>query len=441
MILLCYFLLKDYEPAVHVSTDSHVYVDTLHVLGKQFQLQQHTVRRECRLHATPWFLAGKKYARTQLIFYGKPIMQALRHICVERGWKMTLILDDTDVGLRELQRLTSDPHTFTIVYTSSRAFHRQTIRQLANATNALVSGVRYVFLITGAKKGQLKAFRSFFSKHGCNLKDKGIMPRSFILDNPEDCTQFFKYSQQRPHSWWILKPSQGYGGEGITIHKNMSHFYKNYALCADISGREQLVVQEYLSNLLLLEGRKFDVRGFVVIAGTTPYILFYHEGYLRLSVERFDAKKGGNGVHLTNSHIQTQAKNFSVSKHYWSFQRFQDYLDEHHPENEEFVSKTLVPFIQKVGLFILQTGKLLSSNYKLKNWLKCLCKIGLSVFERSPSSFHLLGLDFMITEDLRVWFIEANSYPLWPKVSSSRETSFIDELMETMGVCVSICHQ
>ena len=67
--------------------------------------------------------------------------------------------------------------------------------------------------------------------------------------------------------------------------------------------------------------------------------------------------------------------------------------------------------------------------------------IGLSVFERSPSSFHLLGLDFMITDDLKVWFIEANSYPLWPRVSSSRETSFIDELMETMGVRASLHHQ
>lgn len=63
------------------------------------------------------------------------------------------------------------------------------------------------------------------------------------------------------------------------------------------------------------------------------------------------------------------------------------------------------------------------------------------MFERNPSSFHLLGLDFMITEDLRVWFIEANSYPLWPKVSSSRETSFIDGLMETMGVCESFSQQ
>ena len=26
----------------------------------------------------------------------------------------------------------------------------------------------------------------------------------------------------------------------------------------------------------------------------------------------------------------------------------------------------------------------------------------------------MMGLDFMITADYHVWFIEANNYPLWP---------------------------
>lgn len=62
--------------------------------------------------------------------------------------------------------------------------------------------------------------------------------------------------------------------------------------------------------------------------------------------------------------------------------------------------------------------------------------LGLSQFERNPSSFHLLGLDFMVTDDFQVWFIEANGYPLWPKASSSKVYSFIDEHIVTMGVCV-----
>ena len=60
---------------------------------------------------------------------------------------------------------------------------------------------------------------------------------------------------------------------------------------------------------------------------------------------------------------------------------------------------------------------------------------GLSVFERNPSSFQLLGLDFLVTDDYNVWFIEANSYPLWPKTAPHKgKEHYIDKLMNHMAV-------
>lgn len=307
----------------------------------------------CKLYAAPWFEAGKFYEEIQLIFYGKPVMQAIKHICVQRRWKLTLIYNSSKAGASALHQMTSKPELFTILYTSSRSFHQPIVRHLSNSTNALVSGIRYAYTITGAKKGQLLAFQAFFNDHGCDLRNKYFMPISYILDDPQECRWFFKHAGLSPDSWWILKPSQGYGGEGISVHSNMSFFNKNFALCNN--NKEQFIVQEYLKNPLLVEKRKFDVRGFVLIASTNPYILFYHEGYLRLSVEEFDPL-GGSSVHLTNSHIQTRSKHYSVEKHYWSFKQFQSYLDVHHQNNSDFVAQKLVPFIKKVALFILQTG-------------------------------------------------------------------------------------
>ena len=37
--------------------------------------------------------------------------------------------------------------------------------------------------------------------------------------------------------------------------------------------------------------------------------------------------------------------------------------------------------------------------------------IGFHFLERAPSCFHLIGLDFMVSTDWNVWFIEANAYP------------------------------
>ena len=299
-------------------------------------------------------LANQKWAETQLIFYGKPIMQAVKSICIQREWKVKLILDDSESGLVQLEK-TLSPHVFTIAVVPSRALRHPLIRKLANSTNSLVAAIRYTYKITGAKKAQLQAFRKHFDSYGCSLEDIGILPRSFLLDDPVDCVQFFKYASSHTSSWWVLKASQGYGGNGITILSNLTSAYRDFGACRN---KEEFIMQEYLSDLLLVEGRKFDVRALVLIAGTDPYLLFHHDGYLRVSVKEFDLKsEADKAVHLTNSHVQAFSEGFRPEKHYWSYPQFQGYLDERYPENGGFVTNRLVPFIKKISAMILNIGE------------------------------------------------------------------------------------
>lgn len=302
----------------------------------------------------PWFqLKDSELPDTYLVFYGKPIMQSLRLLTSLRGWKMKLILKDSSEGLAELKALVS-PNKFLVVFTVSQAYHHTLLRDLANSTNALIGTIENAFKVTGAKRAQLTVFRNHFRSFGCSLEDTAIMPRSFDLDDPTECVQFFKYSNMQPKSWWVLKPSSGQGGDGISIHSNLTYFYNKYATCMK---HTDTIVQEYISDPLLLDNRKFDIRAYILVAKTSPhYLLFYHEGYLRVSVKEFDMH-GGREVHLTNSHVQTSVKGFTLSDHFWSLQDMQDYLSEHQPEEGEFVSNQLVPFIQKVGLFIAQSGQ------------------------------------------------------------------------------------
>ena len=309
-------------------------------------------------HCSNWIteprLADRKWTETQLVFYGKPIMQAVKSICIRRQWKVKLILNDSESGLVQLEKLLS-PHVFTIAIVPSRSLRHHIIQKLASSTNSLVGAIRYTYKITGAKKAQLKAFRTHFDLHGCSLEDIGILPRSFLLDDPVDCVQFFKYASFHSSSWWVLKTSQGYGGNGITVLPNLTSVYRDFGACRN---KEELIMQEYLSDLLLIDGRKFDVRALVLIAGTDPYLLFHHDGYLRVSMKEFDLKSGADkAVHLTNSHVQVFSEGFRAEKHYWSYPQFQGYLDEHFPENEGFVANRLVPFIKKISTMILNMGE------------------------------------------------------------------------------------
>ena len=285
--------------------------------------------------------------KVNFIFYGKSPMYSLQFVATENRWSIRTILNDSTSVLKLSDYVRPSP--YTIVWTTSRHFGHPIIQQLSNSSHALVSAIQDAYKVTGSKKNQLQFFQLAFESHGCTMD---LMPRSFLLDVPRDCMLFFEYASSRPTSMWVLKTSRGFGGDGISVFQDVTALKARFGACAH---NKEYVVQEYLSGLLLLEGRKFDVRGLLLIAGTSPYMLFYHEGYLRVSVHRFNAT-GGREVHLTNSHVQSLSKGFVAEKHFWSFRQLQEYLDAHDPLNNNFVANRLVPFIKKIGLLVVQAG-------------------------------------------------------------------------------------
>ena len=56
----------------------------------------------------------------------------------------------------------------------------------------------------------------------------------------------------------------------------------------------------YILNPFLLNGHKADIRTYMLIAGTSPYMVFYHPGYVRLSLVPYSLTQEEVHAHLTN---------------------------------------------------------------------------------------------------------------------------------------------
>lgn len=56
----------------------------------------------------------------------------------------------------------------------------------------------------------------------------------------------------------------------------------------------------YIANPLLLDKCKFDIRAYMLIASTSPYIVLYHSGYARKACETYSCDSTDLTSHLTN---------------------------------------------------------------------------------------------------------------------------------------------
>ena len=114
--------------------------------------------------------------------------------------------------------------------------------------------------------------------------------------------------------------------------------YKNGSLCGKI--QDNNLMQYYIHNPLLLNGRKFDFRIFMLIASVNPLIVYYHDGILRVSLSEYNANSSSRISVMPNANENDklikmaslkgkyQGKTAAQIKedYMWSLKRLQDYL-------------------------------------------------------------------------------------------------------------------
>ena len=306
-------------------------------------------------YSMPWYRPIINYKDITLVYFKKQNMAVASEVSRKKGW----IIAKTCKTFEMLKSLVSNS-PFTVIFTSSKELSNPLLQQYTNDSNILATGIPNAYKFTGTKREQYITYQNFLNTYQCSIEELRLMPASYLMDDSIQCQNFFRNLESRKNSdIWVLKKSQGFGGDQVQVFHNTTLFKKMFGKC---DNNEQYIIQEYVQNLLLLEERKFDVRALILIAGTQPYILFYHEGYLRVVLKPFDPK-ASREVHLTNTHVQSMQLNYSPDKHFWSFAKFQTYLDEHHPDNNEFVTSRLIPYIKKISVFILNSGKYLMHIY------------------------------------------------------------------------------
>lgn len=258
-----------------------------------------------------------------------------------------------------------------------------------------------------------------------------FFPRTWLLDNAEQCREWFniinsaKYEQDKKekHIVYIRKVGAGgHQGKGVEPvddkeEASLRKTYKNGAKCGEV--KNSYIVQYYIHNPLLVMGHKFDFRVYMLIASTDPLIAYYHDGFLRVSLLEYDASKKEKGMHLTNTAQslkvieqavisgmnETELMDFQM----WNYTRLVDYLiSEGRIESRAWIDEYLRPAFM--------------------NAMQHLIRMTQARFHKHYGTWELFGADFMLDQDLNLWFIECNSGPAL-KASNKEKEVFLLSMM------------
>ena len=172
----------------------------------------------------------------------------------------------------------------------------------------------------------IKRFRREMEKENnpiAEKDDKGdfihleIVPMTYIL--PGDYSVFVEEFRRKPDEMWIMKPNARAQGKGIFLVNKLTQLKKwanNSKLpFQQLNLKETYVCSKYIDKPLLVGGKKFDLRLYVLVTSFRPLRVWHHSsGFARFCTEKYTpdvAELDNMMIHLTNVAIQKNGEDYN----------------------------------------------------------------------------------------------------------------------------------
>ena len=200
---------------------------------------------------------------------------------------------------------------------------------------------------------------------------------------------------------WLIKPVNFNRGRFISIENDYHKIVSSIEKLRNNNGNNNnnldftyLIIQKYIEKPLLFEGKKFDIRIWVLYIGNKPdFVYIFKEGHLKITCENYSIFSNEGFVHLTNYSVQKYHNEFGEREkgNEISYQQFQDELNTKHYGID--FRKEIYPKICKIIKIAFNSVK---ERINFLNRKNC---------------FELFGCDFLIDENYDPFLIEINTNP------------------------------
>ncbi|XP_077881099.1 inactive polyglycylase TTLL10 isoform X2 [Ictidomys tridecemlineatus] len=268
------------------------------------------------------------------------------------------------------------------------------------------------------------------------LKMEDFFPETYRLDVKDERQTFVTLFDET--QIWICKPTASNQGKGIFLIRSQEEVNALQAKAQSMEddsiyrkmpfrAPQARVVQRYIQNPLLLDGKKFDVRSYLLIACAVPYMVFFGHGYARLTLSLYDPHSSDLSGHLTNQFMQKKSPLYVLLKEdtVWSMDHLNSYI------NDKFRKTKGLPRDWVFTTFTKRMQQIMAHCFlAVKSKLEC--KLGY---------FDLIGCDFLIDENFKVWLLEMNSNPALHTNCEVLKEVIPGVVMETLDLALETFHK
>jgi tubulin polyglutamylase TTLL11 len=257
----------------------------------------------------------------------------------------------------------------------------------------------------------LNKFRKYFRD------DYDFYPETFLI--PHDMNSL-KESYQANKSVLIAKPTAGSQGDGIHLIsklKDLDSFLRTSTLDS-----YKYIVQRYINNPLIIDGKKFDLRLYVLVSSVNPLIVYLNdEGLARFCTQNYEPTNDKNlsnvYMHLSNYSLNKNSKEYKFTEvtteiNDGSKRSMESFWKSY--EKAGYNKANLVEEINElIRKFLTAMYPFLKYNYKL------------AFQDKDAKCFHILGFDIMIDDQFKPWLLEINANP---SLSIEHDPNFVKEI-------------
>lgn len=222
------------------------------------------------------------------------------------------------------------------------------------------------------------------------------VPTTFAL--PSDYALFCEEFRRNPSATWIAKPTGKAQGRGIFLVSKLNQLKKwstGQKASASNAGLflEPYIISRYIPDPLLVGGKKFDLRLYVLVTSYRPLkACLYRGGFCRFCVEQYStdvAEIDNVFVHLTNVALQKHSEDYNSRT------------------GGKWAIEDLLLFIESTRGAAAKDKVLSDMEAVIVHSLKAVQ----GVMINDKHCFEMYGFDILLDSSLRPWLLEVNASP------------------------------